>query len=113
MTPLFQANPVEVLPAGQADWPARPTVRALIDRAAALSGFPPATILGSCRRSDIVLIRFAVIWVARRMGFSSALIGRVINRDHSTVLNGAQRAREMMTRSQPYEAFCLRLGAPQ
>lgn len=55
-------------------------------------GIAPDAILGECRARDIALPRQVVMALTHRvLGYSTPRIGRLLARDHSTVLYGCQR----------------------
>lgn len=72
---------------GERAWSGR--LHALLDGAAREAGVPVAVILGYRRQPAIVLARQRAMRVAFEEGFSSPQIGRVFNRDHTTVLYAA------------------------
>lgn len=47
------------------------------------------------RRPHVVKARYAILWVIRRkFGWSYPSLGKLINRDHSSVMNGMNRYQE-------------------
>lgn len=65
-----------------------PRIGAIVEQVAAETGIPAAMIYGSTRRAPEAKARQRVYWLARQQGFSLTYIGRVMFRDHSTVLSG-------------------------
>lgn len=63
-----------------------------LDRAAALSGLSIDVLRGRSRLRRICVVRWAVMLALRIKGLSLPAIGRLLNRDHSTVLSGLERA---------------------
>lgn len=59
--------------------------RQLIKDIAAEHGVPLSQIFGQCRRQRVVLARIAVAKALRARGDSSCKIGRLLNKDHSTI----------------------------
>jgi len=54
-------------------------------------GISPATILGRDKTAPIARARQIVMFEARKAGFSLTQIGRVLGRDHTTILAGIRR----------------------
>lgn len=70
-----------------------PTVHAIAAAAARFYGIQMSQLLGPRRHGEVVAPRFATMYLAWRMTtLSSGQIGRVLRRDHSTVIHGRQRA---------------------
>lgn len=67
--------------------PKRP-VREIISIAAGVFGVRASDIYGPAQSRNIILPRFAACRVAFRQGWPSTVIGRVLARDHSTILHG-------------------------
>lgn len=87
-------------------------IRSLVMRAAEITGYPPATIVSPIRSGSVVLVRFAVIRTARRAGYSSPQIGKVINRDHSSIIHGEKRAEGLMQTCPSFATLCASLEEP-
>lgn len=68
-----------------------PVFRRVVAEVAIATRVPPAAILGGSRRREVVQARDAVVALLRRAGWSSPMIGRVLGRDHSSVLTAARR----------------------
>lgn len=64
----------------------------IIERAAKISGYPVSVLRGPARDRPICMVRWAVMDILRARGLSLATIGRLLNRDHTTVISGLQRA---------------------
>ena len=73
------------------DIPERTTIRAIIRDASVLTGIPVPDIIGHKRTKEFVRVRQAVMWEARRQGYSLPQIGRALNRDHTTVIHGLRQ----------------------
>lgn len=71
----------------------RVTIRQIIDEVCTETGHDPRAILSPSRCADDVRVRDAVCFIARRHGFSLNQIGRVLNRDHTTIMDAASRER--------------------
>ncbi len=68
---------------------AQPTIRRLVQAAAAEFGITPMQLLSYRRARAYVVPRHVVMHIAIvRMGHSLARVGRVLGRDHSTVFHG-------------------------
>jgi len=91
---------------GQVPEPARApraSVRGTLRHVAELCGMDPAQLLAGGRRRAVVRWRQAAMWVARQAsGQSWPEIGRVMGRDHSTMIYGAQRAEAEMRLDREY-----------
>jgi len=64
----------------------------IIERAAKVSGYTVDALRGPSRLRSICMVRWAVMAVLRARGLSLATIGRLMNRDHTTVISGLERA---------------------
>lgn len=72
-------------------------------------GIPVEDILGPSREQRLVLARNAAYLIARRMtGMSYPQVGRVFNRDHSTIIAGVAKCCAMMRASPGYRARVVR-----
>lgn len=69
----------------------------IVDRVSRQYGSTPEEIVRPDRRAMVCRARFAVFAACNDAGFSSAEIGRYFNRDHTTVLHGIQRHKELST----------------
>ncbi len=91
-------------------WPpgvrfARPPVTAhdLVAFVANSIGVPPAQLIGACRERDLVRGRWAVMVALSERGWSLPRIGAALGgRDHTTVMNGIDRARELATEDRAF-----------
>ena len=66
-------------------------VQTVIAETARYHGFTPAQIRGTCQTRDLVLARWDAMHRLHRRGLSLAAIGRLVGRDHTTVLYGLRR----------------------
>jgi len=64
----------------------------VINRAAAAFGVDCATLCGAGRTMHVAQARQAVMYALRRRGRTTTAIGRLLGRDHQTVLYGARKA---------------------
>lgn len=79
--------------------PERPySVGDLIRAACMVTMTKESDIKGPARHSWLVNIRFAIVHLANPY-FSKCQIGRIMERDHSTIVHGQQRAIEMMNKA--------------
>ena len=67
----------------------------LADKLAELSGVDVRTRLD--RKADAMLPRMAFVFAAREEGFTQEEIGRMIGRDHSSVLMSERRMRDIFS----------------
>lgn len=74
----------------------------VIDKASELFCVHRRDILGPYRYNFLMPARFALCKALRERGLSFPHIGRVLNRDHSTVIYSVQRAEYMMERDSGY-----------
>lgn len=86
-------------------------MRRVIDAAAQNSGIRAADILGPCREREIAHLRFAVWLALHTRGFGYAPIARRFGRDHSSIMHGVKRAREIAAGNPAYAAFIDALAA--
>lgn len=77
----------------------------IIALASRLSCIPVADLLGKSRRGIHTPTRFAICLVAREHGHSYPKIGSHLNRDHSSVIHGVERARDTIWRDPVYQLF--------
>lgn len=83
----------------------------LLKRAARVFGLHADEIKGTSRARYICVARWALMTVLHEQGWSSPRIGRFLgNRDHTTVLNGLARARELMAADPEYAVFVARVA---
>lgn len=66
--------------------------RQIIERVARLHSLTPADISGPSRLAAHCAARWQVMRELRDKGLSTPAIGRILNRDHSTILHGLLRA---------------------
>jgi hypothetical protein len=85
--------------------PGRRTKVRTIQRAVAREcGFALADILGPSRKKKLTLARQIGMWLALQTGLSFPVIGRMFNRDHTTVLH-AKRKIDAYVRCQQQETL--------
>lgn len=84
-------------------------VQALADVVRKL-GVSAAMLTGRCRSAPIAEQRHIAMRLLERRGLSACAIGRVLKRDHSTVLYGLRIAKERAKRDQSFAARLADLG---
>ena len=73
-----------------------PPVRTLVERAAVIWGVRRADITGRGRLAEHCEPRFAVYWCAHEaFNYSTLRIGRILGRDHSTIISGLARYKKL------------------
>lgn len=72
----------------------RPTIRDIIERVSFSNGLTVDEITGPAKQRRFVQPRQAVMSLAAQAGFPLAMIGRALNRDHTTVMHGIRAHRE-------------------
>lgn len=87
----------------------RARVSDIITIAARLSGIASEAITGPGRSRNITRVRQAVYYVARSNGHSYPQIGARVNRDHSTIVYGVDRAIDISQRDSEYASFLFNL----
>jgi chromosomal replication initiation ATPase DnaA len=88
-----------------------PSIGRLIAAAAAEFGVTYRAILGHVRVAEIVVARQVVMYLAAtRLHRSLPLIGRCLNRDHSTVLHGRERIAVLVARDPDFAARVERVA---
>ena len=78
--------------------------KAAITSAAMIFEVEPAAIIGQDRAAQLVVARYAAMAALRRWGYSWSVIGRYLNRDHTTVMHGTSRARRLADEDAEYAA---------
>lgn len=63
----------------------------IIQEVAEHTGIPQDAIMGASRSYAVCLARDLACYIAKRDGHSYPEIGRVMNRDHSTIMDAAKR----------------------
>ena len=87
-----------------------PIVRRAVEYAARQTGFTVNDILGQARDQPLAVTRFGVMAALTNAGLSSTEIGSALNRDHSSILYGVRRCKEMRQRDREYDAFVGDIG---
>lgn len=64
----------------------------IIERAAEISGYSVSVLRGPARDRPICMVRWAIMAILRARGLSLATIGRLLNRHHTSILSGLERA---------------------
>lgn len=81
----------------------RPTPEFVTAHVAAIAKIPSAELCGHGRERATLEARFAAYYLCRTMTRASSLhIGRLLGRDHSSVLNGVRSAERLMAEDSAY-----------
>ena len=77
-----------------------PTILLRLLKAAELvGGLGPKELAGKSHSRSVAVVRHAVMWIAHKhLGLSGSSIGRVLDRDHTTVIHGVQKVQERVDR---------------
>lgn len=68
-------------------------------------GLPETAITGPSRTEEVTVARFAVMWLLRQQSdyrITLSRAGRMLNRDHGTIIHGVRRATEIMLLDKEY-----------
>lgn len=87
----------------------RPRIVDIVALASEMTVIAPSVIMGRSRLPRIVRVRQACMTVAREAGHSYPMIGHRMDRDHSTVVYGVEKAGINAERDKSYAAFLDRL----
>lgn len=63
----------------------------VISKVARMHGFTAADLIGPSRARSLCLVRWRAMKELHNRGRSHSMIGRLFNRDHSSVINGLRR----------------------
>jgi len=80
------------------------TVRSAINHAARIWGLPMYRLIGASQDRKCTRPRFAIYLVCREHGIPFPQTADVLARDHSTVIHGTERARDIAQRDPDYAA---------
>lgn len=81
---------------GSSYFPGMSIIGHLLEHAHKQTRITPAELRGRGRSRAVAEVRFAVMAAARHRGMSLPQIGRGLgDRDHTTIINGLRRAREL------------------
>jgi chromosomal replication initiator protein len=75
-----------------------------IDAIAELHGYTLADILGKRKQKPLVEVRRKCVVRLRSFGYSTTEIGRIMNRDHSTIVHALQKMAAMEAANDTSEA---------
>ena len=74
-----------------------------IHAASLVFGVSTRSILGDSRHQDIARVRFAAVHIAQTLtARSTVVIGRAMNRDHTTIMNSLKRAEQLIASDPVY-----------
>lgn len=71
---------------------------AVIDRVATYYGFPRVTLLSRRRTAHVALARQVAMYLLREEGLTYSAVGRILRRDHATVMHGHARIHDLAAR---------------
>ena len=60
-------------------------------------------LVGTERKRSISVVRFCFMYIAKEYGFTHSVIGRFVNRDHSTVIHGVNNYESWIELGYKYE----------
>ena len=80
-------------------------LRGLFSRVLRVTGISHREILAHIREKRVIEARFIVMLALRKHGLSSASIGRMLNRDHTTILSGMQSCRRRYDENPGFRAL--------
>lgn len=66
-------------------------------------GTSAPVLVSQDRHISIVKARFGAMWVLRQLGLSYPEIGRVLERDHTSVMHGVKKAMNLIVKDVEYE----------
>ena len=82
----------------------------LIDAALSVSGVSEEVLLSGDRRREILRLRYAIIYIARHRGnMSYSAIGKVLRRNHSSIINAWNKARRLMSKDRDFRNLVERI----
>lgn len=88
------------------------TVHACVQTAAQLFSVPSRHIVGEATAKEYMRPRLAVYWAAREvLGYTYPQIGRILNRDHTTVMSGYRTALRLRETDAAFKAMSDAVGA--
>lgn len=103
---------LEGRPIGLPTVPQRESFAAVLTATAAEFSCTRQELLGECRTADIVIARQAAMALGRRvLGYSLIRIGRLMHRDHTTVMHGISRTAARCEADPDFAARLDRLAA--
>lgn len=85
-------------------------VNRFINRAVEVTGLAREDILGGSRRAEVVRVRFAIIYAAtRRTTRSYSSLGRILKRDHSSIINAEEQALRLVKTDADFARLCRQI----
>jgi len=84
----------------------RPRIADIITIASRLTEVPEADIVGRRRWLHLCAVRFPVYAVAREWGYSYTAIGRIVNRDHSSIMHSVNNRDRFESYIVDFADFC-------
>ncbi len=62
-----------------------------------VSGIPVEDIVSKSRKKEVATLRHAVSFLLRKQGLTTSAIGKIINRDHATVICGSRKFKDLLS----------------
>ena len=90
----FTLSPEDILRCRAINLRHKDRVKEIALAVSAETSIPLSAIYGKGRKREIVEARWIVMFLADRDGMSLQDIGRALNMDHTTVMNGLKRERQ-------------------
>jgi hypothetical protein len=87
------------------------TISEIIEAVAYRFEVSPADVAGYSRQARYVRPRFAVAYLSRMAGHSLNAIGQALNRDHTSIIHGDNRAQELVLNCQRFSQVIVQLRA--
>lgn len=85
----------------------RVSIRDMAHEACAAANHPIAEVMGKSRKAALCRIRERIWLWAYEAGYSSVHIGRVFDRDHTSILHGIRNARRAVEDDQAGQPMSL------
>ena len=86
--------------------PKRYTVKDIAQIISAEWGVTPEDIFGGSRDVEFVMARAALVVRLRKQGYSYPRIGRILKRDHTTIMNAERKAQIWRERDPDFDHLC-------
>ena len=76
---------------------------AILKAVSEVSMVTPGDLVGPERKRSISVVRFCFMYIAKEYEFTHSVIGRFVNRDHSTVIHGVKNYESWLELGYKYE----------
>ena len=80
-------------------------LNAMFSRVLQETGISRREIVSEVREHAVIEARFAMYLALRKHGYSTPTIGKMLNRDHSTIVDGIRSARKRYEKSAAFRAL--------